>query len=276
MQPICLEAKIQQLNLFAEEHELLPTENLSLPEIVTDGKGKGLILIGPGEHFGLHIAERFGREGFKIGLIARSEKKLSEMVDTLENRGISSYYSCADVRDTQQLHDAFEQLTEKMQQFQCLIYNVKHSIRGNGLKLSSAELTETFDVNVSGAISAIQISLPMMKATRNLMQCSSISPTIILTGGGYKDRPDANKLSLSIGKAGIHTLFTTFGDLLSYHGILLKTLVIDGVIREKGSFLHSDDVAEEFWKIFSSSSNKCSFRYPASKDYNPDQLKLPI
>jgi NADP-dependent 3-hydroxy acid dehydrogenase YdfG len=254
-----LETKGQQLNLFASEN-------------------KGLILIGPGEHFGLHIAERFGREGFDVGLIARSENKLSEMVGTLQKSGISACYACADVRNIQQLNDAFKCLETKLKKPQCLIYNVKNSIKGNGLKLNSAELTETFDANVSGAISTIQISLPILKKTIDPMQNSSFKPTIILTGGGYKDTPDENKLSLSIGKAGIHTVFTTLKRLLFAQGVTLKTIVIEGVVRENGSSLRSEDVAEQFWKIFTSPSNKLYFQYPEKvhKEHNPDQLNLPI
>jgi NADP-dependent 3-hydroxy acid dehydrogenase YdfG len=254
-----LEAKSQQLNLFTSD-------------------SKGLILIGPGKHFGLHIAEKFGREGFDIGLIARSEDRLSEMVSTLQKSGISAYYACADVRNFQQLNEAFKDLEKKIKKPQCLIYNVKHSIRGSGLKLNSVELTETFDANVSGAISTIQISLPMLKKTIDLKQNSSIKPTIILTGGGYKDRPDENKLSLSIGKAGIHTVFTTLKRLLWAQEVTLKTLMIDGVVRENGSSLRSEDIAEQFWRIFTSPSNKLYFQYPekAHKEHNPDQLELPI
>ncbi len=277
MKLTCLETTVRQLNLFAEiYYEPVSTQNLPLLDVVKKSPIRGLILVGPGEHFGLQIAKKFGREGFKVGLIGRSEDRLSKMVRTLEESGISAYYACADVRDIQQLRNAFNQLTKQIPQFQCLIYNVKHSIKGHALKLTSAQLTETFDVNVSGAISTIQISLPMMKMTTDLEKHPSIAPTIILTGGGYKDRPDANKLSLSIGKSGIHTVFTVLRQQLSYSGITLKTLVIDGAVRETGSSLRSDDVAERFWTVFASPPNKHFFRFPVkmSKDHNPDQLEL--
>ena len=278
MHATALEGEMRQLDIFQESsaHQFdsslynhYPSKNIF---------GKSVIIVGPGEHFGLHLARKFSEEGFTVGLIARSEKNLSLIVSSLRSLGIYVHYACADVRDVDQLQIAFSSLLQNLPQLQCLIYNVKYSFKGSGLSLSSTKLTESFDINVSGAISTIQIALPILTSTKKSTHKSSITPTIILTGGGYKDNPHENKLSLSIGKTGIHTVFTTLRRLLSSRGITLKTLVIDGMVREYGNCLHSEDVAEEFWKVFTSPPNKHYFRCPErlNREIVPGQLRLPI
>ena len=73
--------------------------------------------------------------------------------------------------------------------------------------------------------------------------------TIILTGGGYKDRPDPNKLALSVSKAALHALFLSMSLPLSYKHINLKTVILDGAVREEGP-LRAVDAAALFWSAF--------------------------
>jgi NADP-dependent 3-hydroxy acid dehydrogenase YdfG len=202
---------------------------------------KGLILIGPGEHFGFEIAKKFGLEHFQIGLVGRSSGKLLSTVEELCRYGIDAFYVCADVTNENEVKDAFQQIKTKMLRPECLIYNVKSSVKGTGLSLKPSDLTLTMAANISGAVSAIQSVSPFF--------CHASSPMIILTGGGYKDTPNENKLSLSVGKAGIHMVAKVTNSILDRRGIKIRTLVIDGVVRDDGP-LRSADVAEEFWKIY--------------------------
>ena len=60
---------------------------------------KLITIIGAGPGISQGIAEKFGNQGFKVALIARTESKLIEQVKQLENIGISATYAVADVAD---------------------------------------------------------------------------------------------------------------------------------------------------------------------------------
>lgn len=45
--------------------------------------GKTIAIVGAGEGIGLAVAERFGREGFNVALLARSASRTRGIVDRL-------------------------------------------------------------------------------------------------------------------------------------------------------------------------------------------------
>jgi short-subunit dehydrogenase len=46
-----------------------------------------IAIVGAGPGVGLAVAERFGREGFEVALIARDTKKLDDLVSRLKTTG---------------------------------------------------------------------------------------------------------------------------------------------------------------------------------------------
>ena len=49
---------------------------------------KNIIIVGSGLKLGLEIAQRFGKEGFTVGLIGRNLEKLKQQFFELTNKGI--------------------------------------------------------------------------------------------------------------------------------------------------------------------------------------------
>ncbi len=68
--------------------------------------------MGPGMSWGL--AERFGREGYTIGMISRTAAKLQGYADQLTELGIKSEFEACDVSDTSQLLAELRNLREKI------------------------------------------------------------------------------------------------------------------------------------------------------------------
>jgi hypothetical protein len=132
-----------------------------------------------------------------------------------------------------------------------VIYNVKDSVRGNGYEIDPSKLVASFSVNVVGAMNTIQLSLPFLRKTLANTPCYRVKPSIILTGGGYKDKPDPNKLPLQLAKTGIHAIYTSLNRLNSRKDILVKTLVIDGYVAKEGNrAINPEAVAEALWQTF--------------------------
>ena len=184
---------------------------------------RSLILVGPGQHFGSHLARRFYREGFAIGLVGRTASSLNSLAQTLQQEGISSNQAIADVTHPQELEAALATLRQTLPPVHCLIYNVKSSVSTSEIMQNPDLLTRSFATNVLGAFYTIQA------ATKILSSPSRLS--ILVTGGGYKDNPNPEKLALSVSKAALHTLVLGLAPSLRAKNITLQTIVIDGFVR---------------------------------------------
>jgi NAD(P)-dependent dehydrogenase (short-subunit alcohol dehydrogenase family) len=208
---------------------------------------KSVLLVGPGEHFGLHLARRFAAEGFAVGLLARNRERLNSMMRTLAADGIAVAVATADVGEPARLTQIVRRLASQLPPLACVIFNVKASRRGNALEVSPEEIATALAINVAGAVALIQAVMPLLAPAQH--------PSIILTGGGYKDRPDENKFILSISKAALHAVFLSLSLTLEPRSVRLRTIVIDGLVRENGP-IRSADVAETFWIAHTSSGSR--------------------
>ena len=54
------------------------------------------------------MARRFGREGFSVGLVSRTQAKLDDLAAQLEAEGITAAGAAADIRDAAALAAAIE------------------------------------------------------------------------------------------------------------------------------------------------------------------------
>ncbi|MGL5318195.1 MAG: SDR family NAD(P)-dependent oxidoreductase, partial [Bacteroidales bacterium] len=71
---------------------------------------KQIIIIGAGPGISHAVAERFGKEGYRVDLIGRNESKLDELREGLEKQGINSCYVVADAGNHKALKNAIDQL----------------------------------------------------------------------------------------------------------------------------------------------------------------------
>jgi NADP-dependent 3-hydroxy acid dehydrogenase YdfG len=60
---------------------------------------KIMAIFGAGPGFGLSVAQRFGREGYELALVARNEQRLNEHVRTLGEKGIKAQAFSDDLAD---------------------------------------------------------------------------------------------------------------------------------------------------------------------------------
>ena len=225
-------------------HALLP--------MVAPPPQRSLLLVGPGAHFGTQLAQRFVAEGFAIALLARSRRHLDPLSEDIRRVGGVATSAIADVVNATQVRQAIDTTLTGLPPLSCVIFNVKASAPGRALELDPSVLTACLAANVSGAVAVIQAAQPWLRDRRRV---------VILTGGGYKDKPNSDKLALSVSKAALHSLFRSSAEPLLAAGISLKTIVIDGAVRETGP-LFPEDVAACFWAMYTHPTRRV-FRYPS-------------
>jgi NAD(P)-dependent dehydrogenase (short-subunit alcohol dehydrogenase family) len=66
-----------------------------------------IIIVGAGPNLGTAVARRFGREGFAVGLVSRTQSKLDDPAAQLATDGITAKGAAADIRDPESLSIAY-------------------------------------------------------------------------------------------------------------------------------------------------------------------------
>ncbi|THJ58428.1 SDR family NAD(P)-dependent oxidoreductase [Candidatus Frankia alpina] len=202
---------------------------------------RGLIVVGPGASFGVELLRRYGREGFALGVVSRSADTLSRMRDALAGDGLPVVGAVADVTDSPALADAVERVCAEIGGLTVLVYNAKLSIRGAALTVAAETLDQTFAVNVTGALAAVQVAAGLLD--------DRLAATIMVTAAGPRTEPVAGRFALAVGKAGLTALAEALRPTLAARGIRLRTVVLDGRVSPAGP-LRPDEVADHFWQAF--------------------------
>lgn len=221
------------------------------------------LIIGPGAHFGAALCGALARAGSDVAVVSRTQKDDNLLRRQVEDAGRKFVSVPADVRNTECFELAIRQAGDLLEPFRSVIYNVKFSPKGPALSMAPEVLTDALAANVSGSLSIIRSAPKVMSTTGRRV--------IILTGGGFKKNPDYSRMPLSLSKAAINAMMTSLRlPLLDHHGIELKTLVIDGVVREIGP-IYPDDVADAFLRLIENPARSTS---TVRANPDPNQLSL--
>lgn len=125
---------------------------------------KSIAVVGAGPGIGLAVAERFGREGFRVALLARNGEKLARHADALRAQGIEAEGFQADVLDRPGLVKALEKAAVRFGGIDVLEYGVSP---GPGTLQTPLAITPEgaqlqLEVAVLGPIAAVNAVLPRM------------------------------------------------------------------------------------------------------------------
>ncbi len=201
---------------------------------------KTLILVGMGPGLSAALARRFAADGYKLGVIARSQERLASQAEALRAGGATVATAAADAGQRGALGQAMATLTPELGAANVLVYNAYAAQMGPPSSLAPAALSADLAVNAAGALEAAQAVLPAMLRRG--------SGSILFTGGGLAHYPDPHAASLSIGKAALRTLAQTLNAETQGSGVYAGTLTIAGYIGMTES-LQPEPIAEQFHRI---------------------------
>ncbi|WP_116788121.1 SDR family NAD(P)-dependent oxidoreductase [Flavobacterium psychrotrophum] len=202
---------------------------------------KSLLIIGAGEGLSLATAEKFGKEGFAVGLINRDKNKAAVILKTLAEQHIDAYSEVADATDYISLEHAIRELTRQLGGISVLIYNPAALKNKDILDVEPQEFMDDFKINVGSALKSIQLTIADLKVS---------SGTILLTGGGFATHPSFKNGTLSIGKAGIRNLALQLNEKLGQEGIYVGTLTITAKITPDSTNHNPVKLAQAYWEMF--------------------------
>jgi NAD(P)-dependent dehydrogenase (short-subunit alcohol dehydrogenase family) len=216
---------------------------------------KTILVCGYGPGISSSVARRFGAQGYRVALVARSADKLEAGCRALGEAGVAAQAFPCDLADPDAVARMVDDVRERFGPVHTLHWNAYGGGAGDIATASVAALRRTFDIGVTGAVVAVQHALPDLKAQQG---------AVLITGGGfayYADQVDKmvvgwGVMDVAVVKAAQHKLTGVLHHKLAADGIYVGTVVVLGMVRgtafdhaRDGSGLDPDAIADAFWKL---------------------------
>lgn len=202
---------------------------------------KIIAVLGAGPGLGNHIGEEFGSKGFKVILMARREDALKEYVKELGGKGIDTDYHVVDCANNASIKSALQSICQKHGTIDVLAYNAAVLKDGLPTELPPEELAARYQVDVAGAMCAVQQVVPAMREKRE--------GAVLFTGGGLAFDPAPAYMSISVHKAALRAF------AIALHKELENDGIYAGIVNIKGN-IGSDDyyspanIAKLFYQLY--------------------------
>ena len=202
-----------------------------------------IAIVGAGPGLGAAVARRFGREGFRIALISRSQDKLDALAAQLTQDGLTARGYAASVRDPEALRAALDQAAEELGPIEILQYSPipQKEFLKPVLETTVDDLVAAVEFSVVGPVTAVNQVLPGMRLLGR--------GSVLFINGGSGARPNAKVGGTSIAFAGEGAYATMINEVLAAENIHVGQLIIPNGITP-GHPTHDPDVlADRVWAM---------------------------
>lgn len=226
-----------------------------------------LIVCGHGPGISEAVAQKFGREGHPVALVARNAERIGAAANALSGAGIKAQAFPCDLGNVDSVRTMVSEVKKALGPVGVLHWNAYAGGAGDLTTASSDELRTVLDVSVHGLVAAVQEVLPDLRAEKG---------AVLVTGGGfafYDPKVDAaavqwGAMGLAVGKAAQHKLVGLLNQKLKTDGIYVGEVVVLGSVKgtafDNGSAtLESSDIANKFWDLYMARA-EMSVTFPSS------------
>lgn len=216
-------------------------------------ESKVAVVLGVGPGLGAAVARRFASQGFTLGLMARSEEKLTPIQTEIEKDGGTALSIPADATDPASVISAFAKVKQKLGTPEVFVYNTGAFQMGGILEFTPEQFEYNWKANCFGAFLGAQQVLPaMVERGRG---------TILLTGATAALKGSARFAGLAVGKFGLRALAQSLAREFGPQGIHVAHIIIDGMIdtprvrgmapdRENHTLVSPLAIAETYWQLY--------------------------
>ena len=141
-----------------------------------------IVITGGSSGLGYELAEAFAKQGCKIAIVARDEKKLMSAALTLNKKYISSRVTSfsLDVTKYEGLADGFKKINEELGGIDLLINSAGILREGYFEKLTDTDFRSVMEINYFGALNSIRAALPFLRISKG--QILNVASMAGLTG----------------------------------------------------------------------------------------------
>ncbi|MEU2425700.1 SDR family NAD(P)-dependent oxidoreductase [Streptomyces sp. NPDC007851] len=203
-----------------------------------------LAVVGAGPGLAMGVARAFGRRGFRVGLIARTEQRLKERVAELADAGVTSAAFAADVRDPEALTGALDEMARQLGPVDVLEYGPDPRAGGiTSAAVTAAEsATAQFELIVRGALVAAQHVLPGMLERGG--------GALLLTTGASSAVPMPMLGNVGIAMAGLRNWAHAAAAELRPRGIYIGTITVATTVSDDSPDGAPDTIGELYHDMY--------------------------
>ena len=209
---------------------------------------KLIVIFGAGPGISQGVARRFGKEGFRIALAARSESNLKGLVNDLKKENIDATYAVCDVSDEISLKKALSEIRQSAGHAEMILYNAAAISVRDILDQDWETIKSTVDVSAGGYFNLMKAVLPYCLANN--------TGKLFATGGGFALQGDPLWTSLSVGKAALRNLVQAFQKRAEGTNVHVAQLTVCGYVNSQDKKYNPESIAEQYWKLFNQKSGE--------------------
>jgi 3-oxoacyl-[acyl-carrier protein] reductase len=158
-------------------------------------KGKIAFVTGAGRGIGKAVAIALANEGVNIGLLARTEAALKEVVSEVESLGVKAAYAAVDISSQEEVEEAVKKITGDLGTADILINNAGIGKFETLLEMDPQEWKRIIDVNLMGPYYVTRAVLPQL-IEKNRGDIINISSTNGLSGAATSSAYSASKFGV--------------------------------------------------------------------------------
>ena len=212
-----------------------------------------IVVCGYGPGISEAVARKFGSEGYRVAVVARTEEKVQRGAAGLAEAGIEAKGFACDLGDPAAVRALVADVRSSLGPIGVVHWNAYVGLAGDLLECDTDDLRAVLDVGVVGAVAAVQAALPDLRAGRG---------SVLVTGGGLAfDEPQVNAMAvqwkamgLAMGKAAQHKLVGLLSKRLEPEGVFVGEVIVLGAVKgtafDSGrATLEPSAIAERFWEI---------------------------
>lgn len=219
---------------------------------------KTIAIFGAGTGLGASVAARFGREGFRVALVARRAAPLEERVAELARAGIEASAFPADITDIAAIPALVRAIEERFGSIDVAVYQpVGHAGFVSAVDLDAATLAPMADIFAFAPVEVSHAVLPGMLARGD--------GAIVIVGGLTAVVPIPGLSGVGPLMAAARNYAFTLNAEVKERGVFAGTLNIGAMIENSAGFramtasgvtldprypvIKPDDIAEELWTL---------------------------
>ncbi len=209
------------------------------------------IITGVGPGLSAALARRFAREGFRIGLVARSPAVIEALAGEISATGTSALGVIADLSRPGEAAAAINRIRVELGQVGVLIHNASSGLGEGLLATTPAAFEQAWRVAALGGFVCARETAPdMLKSGAGVMLFTGATSSV--RGGGW--------LAFSSAKFAVRGLVQSLARELWPRGVHVAHVIIDGLIappsgggapleNEKEPALNPDHIAGAYWHL---------------------------
>jgi NADP-dependent 3-hydroxy acid dehydrogenase YdfG len=216
---------------------------------------KTIAIVGFGPGNSTAVAEKFGAEGFSLGLIGRDEDRLAAGAAALKAKGITVATTTADAAVPDSIVAALRNVRAALGPINVVQWNAYSGADvGDLLTADPAAVRGLFDVAVFGLLAATREVLADLK--------SAGDGTILITNGAFGEiGPEvdayvtsAHLMGIALGNAAKNKLAGLLSQRLKGDGVFVGEVMVHGSIKGTptgaSNGVEPSKIADAFWHLY--------------------------